>query len=120
MSKFLEVPSDGRGTPHFDYRIRAGVVQRREALHPWAPLTKAEKLALPVDGVVWDWLRENGITRPSPSGRSATNAERAASGKVRVEVWLSGPAAESLDELAAESSRRQVIEDLLLSQRRRR
>lgn len=39
-------------------------------------LTRAQLLALPVDGPVWDWLRAQGMRRPHASGPRGDDARR--------------------------------------------
>lgn len=74
------------GGPTVEYRIRDEDVQRRAKLpdgrsyrdggSAWTVLTRSELLALPSDGIVWEWLRAHGWTRPSPSGPTVPEAQR--------------------------------------------
>lgn len=96
----------------YPYRVtEAGAVERR-VRGDWHPLTRAELLALPVDGEVWAWLRERGLRRPSPSGPSTPEDAR---GTVRVTLRLPPEAAARLDALATESgvSRAEVVARLV-------
>lgn len=56
------------------WRVSPQGVTRRDARPsargPWEPVTRAELRALPVDSAEWQWLREHGVKRPSPSGPS--------------------------------------------------
>lgn len=107
------------GSPRVEYRLRPGsVVQRRANGEPWTKLTRNHLLALPADGLVWEWLRSNKEHRPSPPGVTQTAEQRKAAGRVRVEVWLSQPAAMVLEALAETSTKRDVIERLLLGAKR--
>lgn len=63
----------------------------------------------------WPWLLEHGVWRPSPSGRSQTNAERSASGKRRVVVWLTAEEVEALERRRKGRSVRDTIGALLLA-----
>lgn len=82
----------------YPYRVDGTTVSRR-VRGSWADLTRAELLALPRDGAVWEWLRAQGIKRPSPSGKSgATLAESSRTGD---RVRLSNATIERADELAA-------------------
>lgn len=78
------------------WRVSPQGVTRRDGRR-WAPVTRAELLALPLDGEVWAWLREHGITRPSPSGATQPEAERRAG---QVLLRLSDDVRRRLDQLA--------------------
>lgn len=77
-------------------------------------LSRSKILALPAP--LWGWLREHGVTRPSPSGKSGTTQtaeSRRAAGRVRLEVWIDKEVADRLDELAAGSTRSATIARLV-------
>lgn len=66
------------------------------------------------DHVVWAWLRRHDITRPSPSGPTQSAEARRASGRVRVEVWLTSEEHEALERRRRGRSVRDTIGALLL------
>lgn len=83
---------------------------------PWRRVGRAELLAYPLHSTLWAWLREQGATRPSPSGPSGTNSPesaRATVGKVR----LTARAERALGELAAVwgTSRQETVERALVA-----
>lgn len=60
-----------------EWRVaQGGAVTRRTAGRSWEPVTRAELLSHDADGELWEWLREQSVRRPSPSGRSLPEAER--------------------------------------------
>lgn len=111
------------GAPVVEFRVVDGHVERR-ALRPdgrkapggspWTPLTRAELLEMPRDGLVWEWLREQGVRRPSPPGRSGPTTPEDARPGVRMTLRLSEEAAARLDRLRGERTRTEAIEALLL------
>ena len=52
--------------------------------------------------------------RKSASGPTQTKADRAAAGRVRLDLWLSGEVVERLDAMRGERSRRDAIEAALV------
>lgn len=83
-----------------EYRIHAGVVQKRAVgERRWQSValgTLAKEY--PVGQGPWPWLREQGVTRPSPSGY--TSEAEAKRPTIAVKLRLTKPDAERLDELA--------------------
>lgn len=64
------------GSPLVEFRVHDMHVERRANRGAWERLTRAQILAYPSDGLVWEWLREMGIVRPSPSGATIPEGER--------------------------------------------
>lgn len=60
----------------YPYRVDGTTVSRR-VRGAWVDLSRADLLALPRDGAVWEWLRAQGIKRPSPSGATQAEGSRA-------------------------------------------
>lgn len=81
-----------------EYRARDGAVQQRtKGERRWQPCSRQSLLAFAVDSPVWQWLRSEGITRPSPSGATQPEAER---DTVQVKLRLARPDDERLEEIA--------------------
>ena len=79
-----------------------GGVTRREADHaryPWRAVTQAELRRLPVASDEWQWLRAQGVRRPSPSGPSGVVAEADRLG-TRMTLRLDSATTAALDALA--------------------
>lgn len=50
------------------YRIADGRPEHRTKGASWRPMRRRDLLALPVASEAWQWLRSQGVARPSPSG----------------------------------------------------
>lgn len=84
----------------YPYRVsESGTVTRRER-GVWRTLTRAELLALPRDGEVWTWLREQGVRRPSPSGPSGRTTPDDERDGTRMTLRLDSATTRALDALA--------------------
>jgi hypothetical protein len=59
-----------------EWRVSPQGISQRRAGGSWRIVPRAELLALDGDGEVWAWLREQGKTRPSPSGPTTPEADR--------------------------------------------
>lgn len=77
-------------------------VMVEEASGFWHRMTRTELLRSPATSKLWTWLTSEGIGRPSPSGTSGaamTYAERAATGRVALNVYLAPETARELAEI---------------------
>jgi hypothetical protein len=86
-------------------RIRSDHSTRRVEQHSaagWRSMTRAQLLALPVDGPEWEWLRAAGMRRPSPSGPSGPTTPAARRSTVQVSLRLARDDAARLRQIAAE------------------
>ena len=73
-----------------------GVTRRNSTAGPWEPVTRPQLRALDVDSEEWQWLREQGVKRPSPSGPSGGDDRSG----TRMTLRLDAATTAALDELA--------------------
>jgi hypothetical protein len=57
------------------WRVTPRGVTRRITTEPWEAVTPAQLRALAVDSAEWQWLREQGVKRPSPIGTPDTRTD---------------------------------------------
>lgn len=98
-------------TKNLDFRVVKGVVSVREpgTLSSWSPVSGQALLRYAVDSPLWAWLREQGVRRPSPSGRtreedlSTVQVKLRVDPKVRTKLHtLSKATGKTMSELVAE------------------
>jgi hypothetical protein len=85
----------------YEYQVDAvGVSRRRKGSDDaWATCSLQQlRATAPASSSLWEWLKANGIKRPSPSGPSGADANRTT---VAVYVRLPPEDAESLKAIAA-------------------
>lgn len=73
-----------------EIRVVDGRVSVREnGARAWLPVSKRYLLRFAVDSPAWDWLREQGLRRPSPSGKTKEEDRSTVQQKLRLnrEVW---------------------------------
>ena len=75
-----------------EWRVaQSGAVTRRSTGGRWEPVTRGALLEHAADSALWDWLREQGVRRPSPSGTTVPETERAGA-RVRLDETATGDA----------------------------
>gem|GEM_PF-6736930 len=84
-----------------------------------APLRRLAR-EYPVGSEVWQWLRQHGVRRPSPSGPSGPSLPRSQRGTRKVEISLSPAADAALSELARGGTKSAVVEALVMREAKRR
>lgn len=53
----------------YEYKVSTDAIQKRErGERRWQPCSKASLLSFAADSPLWDWLRSQGVKRPSPAG----------------------------------------------------
>jgi hypothetical protein len=79
-----------------------GVVEKRQG-RAWVQVPKTSLLNWTVDSALWDWLRSEGLRRPSPRGTAGYTTPEDQRPTVQVKLRLAPSSAQRLKRLAKDA-----------------